>query len=53
MSQLDIYIRDEDKIRLIRKASKMRISLSKLMVGAALEYDPAPDERDKNDKQQL
>ena len=38
MAQLDIYIRSEDKVRLIRKANKMNISLSKLMVNAALEY---------------
>ncbi len=44
MGQIDIYIKDDDKIKLVRKASKMRISVSKLMVRAALEYEPRSKE---------
>jgi hypothetical protein len=39
MGQLDIYVRPQDKVKLIRKAKKMEVSLSKLMVRAALEYE--------------
>lgn len=49
MAQLDIYIKDEDKIKLIRKASRMNISVSKLMVGAALKCDKIVLEDVKDD----
>lgn len=39
MAQLDIYVRSEDKTKLMRKAYRMHISLSKLMVSAALQYE--------------
>ena len=49
MAQLDIYIRNEDKIKLMRKAQKMNISISKLMVRAALEYQSCKEEKMQDD----
>jgi len=34
-----IYLRPELKVKLIRKAEKYNISLSKLLVNGALQYD--------------
>ena len=39
MSQIDIYIKPNDKIKLVRKANKYGVSVSKLMVTAALKCD--------------
>lgn len=40
MNHTMIYIRDEDKRKLVKKAKEMNMSLSQLMIKAALEYDP-------------
>lgn len=39
MNHTMIYIRDEDKRKLVKKAKEMNMSLSQLMIKAALEYD--------------
>ncbi|SIM67246.1 hypothetical protein [Cuniculiplasma divulgatum] len=39
MAQLDIYIKPKDKVKLTRKANKFNVSISKLMVTAALMCD--------------
>lgn len=44
MNHTMIYIRDEDKKKLVKKAKEMDLSLSQLMIKAALEYDPRVSE---------
>ena len=39
MAQLDIYIKPKEKVELTRKAKKYGVSISKLMVIAALKCD--------------
>lgn len=38
-NRLDIYVKPIDKIHLMRKAHRLGLSLSKLLVQAALEYE--------------
>lgn len=38
--RIDISIRLDDKIKIMRKAGKMGVSVSRLMVMAALDYEP-------------
>lgn len=37
--RVNIYLRPEVKIKLVKKANKMGLSLSKLLVKAALDYE--------------
>jgi hypothetical protein len=39
INRVDIYIRPNEKVALIRKANKLGLSLSKLLVQAALDYE--------------
>ena len=50
MGQMDIYIRNEEKIILIRKANKFGVSVSKLMVTSALMCDEEVMEEIKHGK---
>ena len=38
MTQLNIYIKNVDKKKLLKKAKKLGLSLSRLMVEAALQF---------------
>ena len=39
MNQLDIYVKPKDKLKLTRKAKKYGVSISKLLVTAALNFE--------------
>lgn len=53
MGQLNIYIRDIDRVKLQRKARKMGFSLSKLMVTAALQFEEVAEEDNGNGRKQI
>ncbi len=38
-NRLDVYVKPIDKIRLMRKAHRLGLSTSKLLVKAALDYE--------------
>ncbi len=50
VNRIDIYVQPRSKTKLRRKANKLGISVSSLMVKAALEYT-VKKEVNKNDKQ--
>ena len=50
MSQLDIYVKPKDKVKLTRKAKKYGVSISKLLVISALNFDGETVEVVDNDQ---
>lgn len=39
MSTINVYVRPDDKIKLLRKSDRLGISLSKLLIESALNYE--------------
>lgn len=50
MGQMNVYMREKDKMRILAKANKLQISASSLLVKAALEYGKYQVEVKENDK---
>ena len=44
-NRTEIYMHDKDKIALMRKANKMGLSLSKLLVKGGFQYDEEPEKK--------
>ncbi len=40
MSSLNVYVKADDKVKLLRKSRRLGVSVSKLMVESALNFEP-------------
>ncbi len=50
MATMNVYIRMDKKVKIMRKAQKYRISMSELLVKGALNYTPVEEEKNETEQ---